>query len=181
MMSGPNLRGSSPRVRGKLVVLLNVPQEHRLIPARAGKTQRRSTPPRASWAHPRACGENGRRGERGLALGGSSPRVRGKLDGVDADLQGGRLIPARAGKTLRARCAAGGPGAHPRACGENLRGPGGRDYPQGSSPRVRGKRGAGLPAPSLDRLIPARAGKTPCGRSRRPAPPAHPRACGENK
>ena len=113
---------------------------------------------------------------------GSSPRGRGKHLREDrlAALALGRLIPARAGKTTPA----GGPGAasraHPRAGGENLRL--GRSGVKlgGSSPRGRGKRQIGLAHQLLQRLIPARAGKT--GVSRRVVwmGRAHPRAGGEN-
>ena len=131
--------GSSPRVRGKR----GHPPGHRvgagLIPARAGKTARGGRPPRASRAHPRACGENrhcegGAHGERG-----SSPRVRGKrpeprpgfsrlrLIPARAGKQerrsrsprGARLIPARAGKTTWTASGGRGTAAHPRVCGEN--------------------------------------------------------------
>ena len=50
--------GSSPRMRGKRsrgLLMMGVPG---LIPAHAGKTGRKSHPPAASTAHPRACGEN---------------------------------------------------------------------------------------------------------------------------
>ena len=50
----------------------------------------------------------------------------------------------------------------------------------GSSPRVRGKRGGIGGAGAVWRLIPARAGKTPCDRHTKMRMPAHPRACGEN-
>ena len=50
--------GSSPRVRGKQTVPRRRPADGGLIPARAGKTHRRSRRTRSSWAHPRACGEN---------------------------------------------------------------------------------------------------------------------------
>ena len=71
-----------------------------------------------------------------------------------------RLIPARAGKTP-ATTRRPPPGrAHPRACGENSTMTHRLDERLGSSPRVRGKQGAGPSAvPTLG---------------------AHPRACGEN-
>ena len=50
----------------------------------------------------------------------------------------------------------------------------------GSSPRVRGKRVPGPVGAPRRRLIPARAGKTTAPTPPSPAPPAHPRACGEN-
>ena len=93
-------------------------------------------------------------------MAGSSPRVRGKL----GHILGGRiergLIPARAGKTMRIFTAIGLVRAHPRACGENLIGLGADLAATGSSPRVRGKRGLVRIAHGVDRLIPARAGKT---------------------
>ena len=91
--------GSSPRVRGK------PDREHadydarRLIPACAGKTP--SAPPTypESPAHPRVCGENGISGLVDSVLGGSSPRVRGKLFRGGCHVEDERLIPACAGKT----------------------------------------------------------------------------------
>ena len=55
----------------------------------------------------------------------------------------GRLIPARAGKTLAAHSRAPGPRAHPRAGGENNARRGMKYRGAGSSPRGRGKRGGG--------------------------------------
>ena len=172
--------GSSPRVRGKR----GHPPGHRvgagLIPARAGKTARGGRPPRASRAHPRACGENrhcegGAHGERG-----SSPRVRGKrpeprpgfsrlrLIPARAGKQerrsrsprGARLIPARAGKTTWTASGGRGTAAHPRVCGENEVSVRRCASGEGSSPRVRGKRYDAAPRQGLRRLIPACAGKT---------------------
>ena len=111
---------------------------------------------------------------------GSSPRGRGKLVGLAVVVGGGRLIPARAGKTrLRLRRPIGWR-AHPRAGGENHRSPrrraddwahpraGGENTGDiedavreaGSSPRGRGKPHELQAIPHLAGLIPARAGKT---------------------
>ena len=95
--------GSSPRVRGKLDVGDVQPPRGGLIPARAGKTRRSGA---ACWrwrAHPRACGENGSRSDTGQSGRGSSPRVRGKHSYPRGQRDRYRLIPARAGKTPRAR------------------------------------------------------------------------------
>ena len=72
--------------------------------------------------------------------GGSSPRGRGKLDAVPQEARPGRLIPARAGKTVQGslHCVQGR--AHPRAGGENRRRRGEGLEVVGSSPRGRGKR-----------------------------------------
>ena len=52
------LRGSSPRVRGKLDAFTCFNREFRLIPACAGKTRTATPLPGALEAHPRVCGEN---------------------------------------------------------------------------------------------------------------------------
>ena len=172
--------GSSPRVRGKRSKPDGLPGPLRLIPARAGKTSPSASPMTAARAHPRACGENSIEETTGALAAGSSPRVRGKPPVRIGELLADRLIPARAGKTGIDWHGAEVHWAHPRACGENT-GAGIRDFGlTGSSPRVRGKRwGRGFRGVGAW-LIPARAGKTPIPAPAHRAPPAHPRACGEN-
>ena len=92
-------RGSSPLTRGKQ----QGRRRHRhlagLIPARAGKTPRRSVSGRATVAHPRSRGENHRRPLAHPVKRGSSPLARGKR-GINPYLaRSFGLIPARAGKT----------------------------------------------------------------------------------
>ncbi len=111
---------------------------------------------------------------------GSSPRGRGKLDRVRQILADDGLIPARAGKTRTYRSSDPPTAAHPRAGGENaletIVAPAG----MGSSPRGRGKPDVQAWAGCVERLIPARAGKT-MGLIIDPAlREAHPRAGGEN-
>ena len=173
-------KGSSPRVRGKPELLADSRVETRLIPARAGKTIIIFGTPENIAAHPRACGENRPRPCRMFSCEGSSPRVRGKREVIDAHSARVGLIPARAGKTTRGIGPSVNPGAHPRACGENM--PGGErvELGTGSSPRVRGKRTGTTPTPPPGRLIPARAGKTDFTGGGHWGSPAHPRACGEN-
>ena len=174
------MRGSSPRVRGKLHLLRCRRVGEGLIPACAGKTRCPATGCRSRRAHPRVCGENRRAPcltGRGV---GSSPRVRGKPRGSGAWRPPGGLIPACAGKT-------GGDlphpvkrGAHPRVCGENSRAASIGATLSGSSPRVRGKQG-GLDAGGRARgLIPACAGKTWAATIMPATMRAHPRVCGEN-
>ncbi len=112
-----------------------------------------------------------------------------------------RFIPAHAGKTLSPCVPPPDMSVHPRACGENVPFPAGCGRLVGSSPRMRGKRGAPSSASGARRFIPAHAGKTnrtrrsstarsgssprmrgkpPRGPSPHRAPTVHPRACGEN-
>ena len=172
--------GSSPRVRGK-PVLHRVIQGHRgLIPACAGKTGQRSVPRLITGAHPRVCGENRASWKRRRRCSGSSPRVRGKLDAWNDTAEDGGLIPACAGKTHRRSRRTRSSWAHPRVCGENESTPATSPIPDGSSPRVRGKRARSARPGSTGRLIPACAGKTWSPRARSASTTAHPRVCGEN-
>ena len=92
-------RGSSPRMRGKRVLLGEGSDGVRLIPAHAGKTFLRVSS-LARWrAHPRACGENGWCLHLRCGVIGSSPRMRGKPGFSHRILRERGLIPAHAGKT----------------------------------------------------------------------------------
>ena len=125
------IRGSSPRVRGK-----------------------------SASDHPRACGANLRTGCGAAAVRGSSPRVRGKRGRRLRRRPDRRIIPARAGQTAAgARGRAGWPD-HPRACGANKTISKNEGITDGSSPRVRGKHRRRTFACPLLRIIPARAGQT---------------------
>ena len=152
--------GSSPLARGKRRRLLRDRRTSRLIPARAGKTTPPKDPNEPSTAHPRSRGENRRPP--------GTPR------------QSGRLIPARAGKTTRFTPSCATASAHPRSRGENRSPQQFAESPEGSSPLARGKPVSGRVARRSERLIPARAGKTPIPTGTSRAHSAHPRSRGEN-
>ena len=132
--------GSSPRVRGKLVVDELLVVRVRIIPARAGQTDGHGIEPWSRSDHPRACGANSLASFLLLSFDGSSPRVRGK--------------PGR----LSGRCSE--RPDHPRACGANHLLTGNARNVSGSSPRVRGKRLTQMRGLGFGRIIPARAGQT---------------------
>ena len=94
----------------------------------------------------------------GVPVAGSSPLARGLRGGQVADVQAGRIIPARAGFTLTAAGADGGLADHPRSRGV---------YPA-----------QGWGAQRKERIIPARAGFTSRPRSGRPGSQDHPRSRG---
>ena len=73
--------GSSPLARGAPSLPAAVIAAQRLIPARAGSTRRRPTPPAAGPAHPRSRGEHRMTGETNVPSGGSSPLARGARGG----------------------------------------------------------------------------------------------------
>ena len=170
--------GSSPLARGGRRVDPVRAQVVGLIPARAGRTHRRSSAPETTTAHPRSRGADApsrrsartRRGSSPLARGG---RVRSRLHRCWA-----RLIPARAGRTRSWRRPRSMATAHPRSRGADSVISSAHLSHLGSSPLARG----GLPLPVRHlvgpRLIPARAGRTRRG-SRIPlSAPAHPRSRG---
>ena len=111
---------------------------------------------------------------------GSSPLTRGKhLAIADEALRAG-LIPAHAGKTLRATAGTAKCAAHPRSRGENRARRGADCFGEGSSPLTRGKPVHAATAHMTTGLIPAHAGKTRTPSRRSRAPRAHPRSRGEN-
>ena len=172
--------GSSPRVRGKRCKLRQLKQQIRIIPARAGQTHERKEMQKRASDHPRACGANDFL-IAGANVGcGSSPRVRGKPVTPAASPLRRRIIPARAVQTRERQQTRGHRTDHPRACGANSDGHRGEWGPDGSSPRVRGKRSPALSSACRSRIIPARAGQTRCLVSERQVSPDHPRACGAN-
>ena len=152
--------GSSPRGRGKRLLLGVQEQLGGLIPARAGKTVKRVLVDWTLAAHPRAGGENLVQARRIREEVGSSPRGRGKRQCLRVRRADRGLIPARAGKTEPVKERLEPRQAHPRAGGENVGLDGLRRVAYGSSPRGRGKRKHALQHVLPARLIPARAGKT---------------------
>ena len=72
------VKGTSPRMRGKLWAVQRDATGARNIPAYAGKTQPEPQYRRQPWEHPRVCGENFCPATQSQQLGGTSPRMRGK-------------------------------------------------------------------------------------------------------
>ena len=71
--------GSSPRVRGTLIIKERIYEDPRFIPARAGNTLHALENSAFQTVHPRACGEHIAPMANILIASGSSPRVRGTL------------------------------------------------------------------------------------------------------
>ena len=152
--------GSSPLTRGKRRQHQGNQRPERLIPAHAGKTQSCESRAAGAPAHPRSRGENPMNELVAWLICGSSPLTRGKRWGIKWIAEGGRLIPAHAGKTSRARPTTCGPWAHPRSRGENGHPERRVLWKHGSSPLTRGKPSSTETVTHALRLIPAHAGKT---------------------
>ena len=112
--------GSSPLTRGKLIWSVMGFPFVGLIPAHAGKTDRRSRPAWAARTHPRSRGENSVACALARSPSGSSPLTRGKLARALCCVCTHRLIPAHAGKTSPRAMLCVYPSAHPRSRGENV-------------------------------------------------------------
>ena len=137
------IAGSSPLARGLRLGHLGRGGLEGIIPARAGFTTHPATRRGATRDHPRSRGVYGRVSTTASASGGSSPLARGLPPDEDADREGRRIIPARAGFTGRRR----GPWPrgrdHPRSRGVYAHGATDDRRCRGSSPLARGLRRGG--------------------------------------
>ena len=155
--------GSSPRMRGALVIRGGDVAGVGIIPADAGSTGRHAPGLASNEDHPRGCGEHCRTRPDTRCRGGSSPRMRGAqaVDHQRGAVAG--IIPADAGSTRREVGSGQIPQDHPRGCGEH-------SFPlrlqlhlKGSSPRMRGAQLRGQMLLRVHRIIPADAGSTCTG------------------
>ena len=152
--------GSSPRMRGKRRRGASGGEHDRIIPAHAGQTTVTLRVIMRPPDHPRACGANSGLNTSSTVITGSSPRMRGKRFGCSCLTVWRRIIPAHAGQTKIVLLNFINRADHPRACGANahkgIKLTGGN----GSSPRMRGKRGHCTCRARGRRIIPAHAGQT---------------------
>ena len=111
--------GSSPLARGTCRRDAPGRRAGRLIPARAGNMAGNFDKVAVSAAHPRSRGEHHCPASEWKARCGSSPLARGTSGRLFSDLEGRRLIPARAGNMTAPRTVWGSSPAHPRSRGEH--------------------------------------------------------------
>ena len=137
--------------------------------------------PAAPRAHSRSRRENRSASRVIVITAGSSPLTRGKQQLQLGLQEGGRLIPAHAGKTTVGIRPGSRSTAHPRSRGENEKARDAAGIPWGSSPLTRGKHLLAEELEDVERLIPAHAGKTDRMFLQRPSVEAHPRSRGENR
>ena len=160
LYTGSQIQGSSPRMRGALVLDWESVDNRGIIPADAGST---STACRCPWLvrdHPRGCGEH--------------------YESIAPPTYRTRIIPADAGSTSGRPPSRAHYQDHPRGCGEHRREVRMPLADLGSSPRMRGAHVVRQAAGVFCRIIPADAGSTRprrclCGLMR-----DHPRGCGEH-
>ena len=92
--------GSSPRVRGTVMIGKFVQTGQRFIPACAGNRHLWTVYTRRIAVHPRVCGEQFRSSDPKIVTTGSSPRVRGTVASWKPFVNAMRFIPACAGNSL---------------------------------------------------------------------------------
>ena len=93
------LKGSPPRMRGKLNFSRSPALMFGITPAHAGKTRLPHQMRQSARDHPRACGENDDPASRRTVEAGSPPRMRGKPPSPPRRSAESRITPAHAGKT----------------------------------------------------------------------------------
>ena len=130
--------GSSPRMRGTLVLNISFFLSTGIIPAYAGNTRISCNACMIFRDHPRVCGEHTVIEENGDPTWGSSPRMRGTQHPRVSFRQSGGIIPAYAGNTIVAQLKKYAWRDHPRVCGEHFMLVFDVGFHWGSSPRMRG-------------------------------------------
>ena len=152
--------GSSPHVRGAPEGVCVAAGHGGIIPACAGSTYNPTDATFRAGDHPRMCGEHGVHIDNVVASPGSSPHVRGAHTSKTLRTAHVGIIPACAGSTCPPYCKIRKNWDHPRMCGEHRRDHETVDTLAGSSPHVRGARGATLVGSGCRGIIPACAGST---------------------
>ena len=114
------IAGSSPRVRGTQLRVVEDAPCLGIIPACAGNTSYDKNAGDATGDHPRVCGEHGIPTDADDFGKGSSPRVRGTLLAVPVEVLARGIIPACAGNTRIPARRRMEDRDHPRVCGEHV-------------------------------------------------------------
>ena len=115
------VRGSPPRVRGKVSGIASKIKSLRITPACAGKRMVDCRFEVTSGDHPRVCGEKRGGLPQDTPVTGSPPRVRGKVTTQNAFGMNYGITPACAGKRAWSSTPIFTNRDHPRVCGEKTR------------------------------------------------------------
>ena len=151
----------------------------RITPAYAGKSLVLSSGQTKRWDHPRVCGEKCIPLTRGHGRQGSPPRMRGKVQLGEIDLQDIWITPAYAGKSGPCPDRVPPAGDHPRVCGEKSQSTSASPRALGSPPRMRGKGVKQSNSRIRMGITPAYAGKSVGLYRNTGITEDHPRVCGE--
>ena len=116
-----HLRGSPPRMQGKVYFLQQGDFTIRITPAYAGKRPWLAAYCARCGDHPRVCGEKKQLGGTLDDTAGSPPHVRGKAGRGGQNLARRGITPAYAGKRPGWADSGCQRGDHPRVCGEKCK------------------------------------------------------------
>ena len=152
--------GSPPRMRGKGELPKDTKDYFGITPAYAGKREGPKNAQSKVGDHPRVCGEKCIPLTRGHGRQGSPPRMRGKVQLGEIDLQDIWITPAYAGKSGPCPDRVPPAGDHPRVCGEKSQSTSASPRALGSPPRMRGKVSMSSSFRALAGITPAYAGKS---------------------
>ena len=177
----PTFAGSPPRMRGKGVVYVFVPEKLRITPAHAGKRFTASVTTSQSRDHPRVCGEKFTRMSVVASMRGSPPRMRGKDVEMIGEIVDIRITPAYAGKSPARPVTGHWRWDHLRVCGEKRFRNVWSSRIVGSPPHVRGKGDAAHRCRPWLGITPAHAGKRLYYSCALATLEDHPRMCGEKQ
>ena len=166
-------------MRGKVTIAGYEVDVKGITPAYAGKRLCLSLSFAPLWDHPRVCGEKCIPLTRGHGRQGSPPRMRGKVQLGEIDLQDIWITPAYAGKSGPCPDRVPPAGNHPRVCGEKSQSTSASPRALGSPPRMRGKGVKQSNSRIRMGITPAYAGKSCIYRSTTSISWDHPRVCGE--
>ena len=166
-------------MRGKVTIAGYEVDVKGITPAYAGKREGPKNAQSKVGDHPRVCGEKCIPLTRGHGRQGSPPRMRGKVQLGEIDLQDIWITPAYAGKSGPCPDRVPPAGDHPRVCGEKSQSTSASPRALGSPPRMRGKGVKQSNSRIRMGITPAYAGKS--SKAVEPQRPGkdHPRVCGE--
>ncbi len=175
------MKGSPPRVRGKVLITARIISVLRITPACAGKSACARVRMMMKKDHPRVCGEKTSIYFHRFHHKGSPPRVRGKDCPQHVAGRCNRITPACAGKRVPCVFQILWGQDHPRVCGEKRSKADPDATTRGSPPRVRGKAFSCFLSAFTHRITPACAGKSPSTGWKARWGKDHPRVCGEKR
>ena len=115
------IRGSPPRMRGKVAPVSPIGVSSGITPAYAGKRLIQTRHAVKRQDHPRVCGEKDNSKVSGNGRQGSPPRMRGKEHRDQPAGMGPWITPAYAGKSCQDCLVSIESRDHPRVCGEKGR------------------------------------------------------------
>ena len=152
----------------------------RVIPTGVGKAFLMLAKSARIAGHPHGCGESSFTTSSPIQKLGSSPRVWGKLPEICELSMELRVIPTGVGKAGVHKPDHNTTTGHPHGCGESSAIDQMYSLVNGSSPRVWGKRDAGLPGSLSRRVIPTGVGKAWMMGVSSSIGSGHPHGCGES-